>query len=707
MQTGIKALKVIAKLKQQQLDERTLVQQHGLTSEEPTTDQMLRMLKHLGYVAKLKKVTLAKYPANYPLPALLVRQTGTFDVLVKVNVLQKNVTVYDCELNRLETRPMETYQALLRPVAMVLNYRKLPINIPFGFQWFWQELSNHRLIMLEVLLGSFVVQAFGLLTPLCTQLILDKVLVHRSFSTLVVIAAAFLAIMVFEFLLNLARNSVFTHMANQLDAKLGAKLFKHLFGLPYAYFERRQTGTIMTRVKELDTIRDFLTNKCVSVVIDSVFALVFLGVMWLYSVQLTLVVLGFLAVTSIIYAFVTPIFRSRLKHKFEMGAQNNGFLVESITGIQTVKALAVEGRFQRQWEDNLAEYLLASFKLTRLAQVTNATTTLLQKAMTLGILYVGVQQVMANQLTVGQLIAFQMFSNQLASPVLRLVNMWNELQQALLAVNRLEDVLGVPTENDDGRTITLPKLRGHIQLDNVSFRYHPDLPPVMKHVDLTIEAGQCVGLVGRSGSGKSTLTRLIQRLYTPTEGTLLMDDVDIRHLSPAWLRQHIGVVLQDNFLFTGSIRDNIALARQDASIELVIQASVMAGAHEFITRLPEGYDTPVGERGATLSGGQKQRVAIARALLTNPRILILDEATSALDVESEHIITENLARIKQGRTVIIIAHRLSTVRQCDAIHVIDQGQVIESGTYDQLVAQAGLFAGLHHQQMHTQTLQPV
>jgi subfamily B ATP-binding cassette protein HlyB/CyaB len=373
--------------------------------------------------------------------------------------------------------------------------------------------------------------------------------------------------------------------------------------------------------------------------------------------------------------------------------------VESVTGIQTVKSLAVEGKMQRNWEDALASYLQSSFNLATVGNVGNCISNLCQKLMTIAILYLGVRLVIENKLTIGQLIAFQMFANQFTAPVVRLCSVYNEFQQALLSVDRLGDILNNPVEVHSGKSITLPQLGGAIEFDKISFRYTVDGAMVLKDLSLKIEPGTSVALVGRSGSGKSTVAKLMQRLYLPAEGAVFVDGVDVRHMNPGWLRSNIGVVLQENYLFSGSIRENIAMPRPDAPIEDIIQAATIAGAHEFIAQMPQGYDTFVGERGSTLSGGQKQRIAIARALINNPKILIFDEATSALDYESERIIQQNLQKIKDGRTFVIIAHRLSTVQDCDVIVVLEKGEIVEMGAPAELLARKGAYQRLYSQQL--------
>ena len=413
---------------------------------------------------------------------------------------------------------------------------------------------TYKQVILEVLLGSFIVQLFGLVTPLFTQVILDKVIVHRTLTTLDVLAFGFIAVMIFEVILNISRKYIFVHTASKIDAKLGAKLFKHLFALPFTYFENRKVGNIIARVRELDQIRDFITNKSVSVIIDLFFSVVFVVMMLLYSVKLTLIVLGFVSLIAILYLLVTPELRARLEKKFQMGAQSNSYLVESVTGIQTVKSLAIEGSMQKKWEDYLGNYVKSGFQLSNMGNISGAISGMFQKAMTIAILYIGVKLVIENKLTIGQLIAFQMFANQFTAPILRLVNLWNELQQALLGIDRLGDILNTPVEVQSSKAITLPSVGGNVKFDNVSFKYNMNTPYVINNFSLDIKQGMSIGLVGRSGSGKSTITKLIQRLYIANEGAIYIDGVDIKHMNPAWLRQNIGVVLQENYLFSGQCR---------------------------------------------------------------------------------------------------------------------------------------------------------
>ncbi|WP_309500044.1 type I secretion system permease/ATPase [Sulfurovum sp.] len=698
MHSALVSLEVAGKLNRISIDSRSIIKEYALSDDEPSIEELCRIAKHQGFRASIKKTDIEKLIASYPLPLLVLKKDGTYMSVIQVNTEAKELLVYDTTSKEPYTLSYETYEEIASGKVIVLKHRILSEHIRFGFGWFFHQIMKYKKVMSEVLITSFVIQLFGLVTPLFTQVILDKVLVHRSMTTLNVLAVAFVVVAVFELVLNLIRNYLFAHTTSKIDAKLGAKLFHHLLALPLAYFEKRKVGNIIARVRELDQIREFIANKSVTLIIDVLFSGVFVAVMLLYSVKLTMIVLAFVSVIALLYLFITPELRRRLEDKFQMGAQSNSYLVESVTGVQTVKSLALEGSMQQKWEDYLARYVNAGFHLTNLSNILGGVSGALQKLMTISMLYVGVTLVLDGKLSVGQLIAFQMFASQFSGPVLRLVNLWNEFQQTLLSVDRLGDILNTPTEQTNDKAITLPKLDGSVRLENVTFSYAPDSPQVLKGISADFPAGYSVGLVGRSGSGKSTIAKLLQRLYLPTGGAIHIDGVDIRHMNPKWLRNNIGVVLQDNYLFSGSIKDNISLTRPDAPMESIISASRMAGADEFIAELPEGYDTQVGERGSSLSGGQRQRIAIARALLTNPRILIFDEATSALDYESEKIIQNNLSTIKKGRTMFMVAHRLSTVKDCDIILVMDKGLVVEQGSHNELMKLQGYYHSLYTQQ---------
>jgi subfamily B ATP-binding cassette protein HlyB/CyaB len=656
--------------------------------------ELLLAAKHLGLKAGPIDTDWSRL-TSLTLPALAQQKDGRYVLLAKAD--GEKVLVQDPA----EPRPLMLPRALFDEAwsgRLILFTKRANVrneDRKFDFTWFIPAIVKHRKLLGEVLLASFFIQLFALLTPLFFQVVIDKVLVHKGLTTLHVLAIGMLALVLFEVTLSALRAYVFSHTSSRIDITLGAEMFRHLLRLPIAYFEARRVGDTVARVRELETIRQFLTSSTVTVVIDLFFTVVFLAVMFFYSPLLTVVVMATIPFYVVLSVFITPIFRARLNDKFNRGAENQAFLVESINGIETVKAMAVEPTLQRRWEEQLAGYVRAGFRTGNLGNVTGQIASFINKATTVLILWIGAHLVMNNELSIGQLIAFNMLAGRVSGPLLRVVQLWQEFQQAGISVQRLGDVLNTKPEStyNPNRT-TLPDLAGHVVFDQVTFRYRVDGSEVLKKVSFDIPAGKVVGFVGRSGSGKSTVAKLIQRLYTPEAGRVLIDGVDLGQIDPAWLRRQIGVVLQENFLFNRSVRDNIALAEPGMPIERVIEAAKLAGAHEFILEQPQGYDTLVGEHGATLSGGQRQRIAIARALVTNPRILIFDEATSALDYESEAIIQRNLNRICHGRTVILIAHRLSTVRNANRIFVIDKGEIIEQGTHPELVKHNGYYARL-------------
>jgi subfamily B ATP-binding cassette protein HlyB/CyaB len=566
----------------------------------------------------------------------------------------------------------------------------------FDIWWFVGAMRRYRFLLGEVFAASLFLQIFALLTPLFFQVVIDKVLVHRGISTLDVLVIGLVAVSAFETLLGGLRTYVFSHTTNRIDVELGARLFRHLLALPIAYFEARRTGDSVARVREVENIRNFLTGSSLTLVIDLLFTIIFLAVMFYYSAILTWIVIASLPLYVGISVALTPVFRVRLEEKFNRGAENQAFLVETINGVQTLKAMAIEPQIQQRWEEQLAGYVRSSFHVLSLGNTASQSVQLISKLVTAAILYFGAKAVIVGDLTVGELVAVNMLSGRVAQPVLRLAQVWQDFQQTRVSIERLGDILNsTPEPASSAGSASLPRIRGAIGFDHVGFRYRPDGSPVLQDVCLDIPAGQVVGVVGPSGSGKSTLTKLIQRLYVPEAGRVLVDGVDTAAIDATWLRRQIGVVLQESVLFNRSIRDNIALADPGLPMEKVIAAAELAGAHEFILALPQGYDTVVGERGASLSGGQRQRIAIARALIGDPRILIFDEATSALDYESERIVQENMRRIAHGRTVIIIAHRLSTVRSADRIITLDRGRLVEDGTHDELIRRGGRYASLH------------
>ena len=559
----------------------------------------------------------------------------------------------------------------------------------FGFRWFLPSLLRYRKSLAEVMVASLFLQMFALVTPIFFQLIVDKVLVHKGLSTLVVLTVGMVSLGLFETVLQFLRSYVLSHTTNRVDVELGRRLFHHLFRLPLAYFETRAAGQTVARVRELETIRSFLTGQGLTSLLDLVFTVVFFAAMFIYSVKLTLIVLATIPVYILIAAVIRPPLRELINEQFNRGARSQQFLVESIVGAQTLKAASVEPQIQAQWEERLAAYVSTSFDTSVLGSAGQNMIQYVSKIGTALILFIGAEAVIDGSMTVGELIAFNMIAGQVVQPILRLSQLWQDFQQVQVSVARLGDILNAPPEPVPQNLLTLPPPRGAIDFRNVTMRYRPDAPDALRNINLSIRAGEVIGFVGPSGSGKSSLAKLVQRLYSPQMGQVMLDGVDVAQLDPGWLRRQIGVVLQENILFNRTIHENIALSDPAMARARVMYAAKLAGADEFISQLPQGYDTIIEERGANLSGGQRQRIAIARALATNPRILIFDEATSALDYESERIIQNNMAAIAKGRTVLIIAHRLAAVRPCARIVGLVQGEIVEVGSHQELLRREG------------------
>jgi len=672
--------------------------QHQFPGRPIGVAEMVRCAKGLGLKARSLSTNWERL-AKTPLPVIAALRDGGFLVLGRCG--DDRILVQAPNAPRPSMMSRAELEAVWdgRLVLMTKRATLTDLARRFDITWFMGAIHKYRWLLTEVLVASFFLQLFGLVSPLFFQVVIDKVLVHRSLSTLDVLAVGLVAIALFEVVLGGLRTYLFSHTTNRIDVELGARLFRHLLALPIGYFQARRVGDSVARVRELENIRNFLTSSGLTLVIDLFFTLVFVAALFFYSPLLTWIVLASLPLYVGISAGVTPLFRRYLDDKFARGAENQAFLVESVTAVETLKAMAIEPQMQQRWEEQLAAYVAASFRVLNLGNVASQAVQLVSKLVTAALLYVGAKLVIAGDLSVGELVAFNLLAGRVSGPVLRLAQIWQDFHQTRLSIARLGDILNTTPEPayNPNRT-ALPAIRGDISFEHVTFRYRIDGPEILHNINLTIPAGQMIGIVGPSGSGKSTLAKLAQRLYVPENGRVLVDGVDVAQIDPSWLRRQIGVVLQDNVLFNRSIRDNIALADPALPADRVIEAAKLAGAHDFILKLPEGYDTIVGERGGSLSGGQRQRIAIARALATDPRILIFDEATSALDYESEHIIQQNMAQIARSRTVLIIAHRLSTLRMADRIVTIESGRLIEDGTHEQLVRTGGRYATLHRLQ---------
>ncbi|MDA9523910.1 peptidase C39 [Bradyrhizobium sp. CCBAU 11434] len=671
---------------------------HRLGGVRFGTTEILRCARDLGLKARRVRKDWTRL-CKTSLPAIAEWRDGSFVIVAKLS--EDKVIIHNSTTGKPELLPRAAFEAAWGGGLIVMTRRASLGELVrrFDVGWFLQAMHKYRGLFAEVLAASFFLQVFALISPLFFQVVIDKVLVHRGLTTLDVLVFGLIAVSVLETLLAALRTHLFAHTTNRIDVELGARLYRHLLALPLAYFEARRVGDSVARVRELENIRNFLTGSALTLVVDLVFTIVFLAVMFSYSPLLSWIVVGSVPLYVALSAGVTPLFRARLDEKFNRGAENQAFLVESVAGVETLKSMAVEPQMQRRWEEQLAGYVSASFRVLALGNWASQAVQLISKLVTALTLYFGARLVIEGALSVGELVAFNMLAGRVSQPVLRLAQLWQDFHQARLSIARLGDILNTAPEpaHLTGHA-ALPPIKGGISFERVGFRYRIDGPEVLHEVSLHVPPGQVVGIVGPSGSGKSTLTKLVQRLYVPESGRIMIDGTDLALVDVAWLRRQIGVVLQENFLLNRSIRDNIALADPAFPMERVIVAAKLAGAHDFILELPRGYDTIVGERGASLSGGQRQRIAIARALIGDPRILIFDEATSALDYESERIIQDNMHRIAHGRTVLVIAHRLSTVRRADRILTLDHGRLVEDGSHDELIQRNGRYANLHRLQ---------
>ena len=659
--------------------------------------EIINSAKSLKMKAKLFKLDVWKLK-DVKAPLIAKDINGEFFIIAKSN--EDKFMILSADKTQPEVKTRTELAQMCDGSAIIINKKGIvDREATFSFKWFIPTILKFKKEFIQVLLAVFTVQILGILTPVMTQVVVDKVLVHRSMSTLNVLTIGIAIVYIYELILGLAKNYVFTHTTNRIDVMLSYRLFRHLFALPLKYFESRRVGETVARVRELDSIRSFLTGTPLSSMIDLIFIIVYIVVLFCYNKMLTVIVLCSIPVYAILSAIVTPLFKKRLDEKFETGANTQSFLVESITGVQTVKSYALEPKFEKKWGELQADYVKASYKTSMVSATAGTTGQFIQKVFDLLILFFGAKAVMDGNFSVGQLVAFRMLSGRVSGPVLRLVQLWQEYQQAALSVKRIGDIFNTAPEPVlNSNQTSMPKINGKIAFDKVRFRYNPQGGEVIKGMSFEIEPGTIVGVVGRSGSGKSTISKLIQRLYIPEGGKISVDGMDISLVNPAMLRKQIGVVLQENFMFNGTVAENISIHCPSASLEQIISSAKIAGAHDFILELPDGYNTVIGEKGMGLSGGQKQRVAIARAILANPRILIFDEATSALDYESESIIQNNLKEICKGRTVLIIAHRLSTLKDAQKIMVIDKGSLVEYDTHENLMAQKGLYCHLYNQQ---------
>jgi ATP-binding cassette, subfamily B, bacterial HlyB/CyaB len=569
----------------------------------------------------------------------------------------------------------------------------------FGFRWFIPELFRERRLFTDVAVAAVLLYALGLVIPMFFQLVIDKVLVHETFTTLYVLSAGVVVALLFDSIFNFLRRYLLLYATNKIDIRVATKTFGHLLSLPNAFFEHISAGVLIKHMQQAGRIREFLTGRLFLTILDALSLFVFVPILALYSVKLTCLVLAFTGLSGLVVTLLMGPFRRRLFRLYQAESERQALLVETVHGMQTVKSLAMEPLRGRSWDDRCASAITTRFGVEQISAAAQAGTGFLEKLMTVGIIGVGAILVFSGDMTIGALVAFNMLAGRVSGPLVQMVTMVHEYQEVALAVQMLAEVMNQKPEREGKRDGLRPDLKGHIEFENVSFRYGSEGPRALDDVSFSIPAGSVFGIVGKSGSGKTTLTRLIAGLYPIQDGVLRIDGHDSRELDLVHLRKSLGLVLQDSFLFRGTVRDNIACVKRDATFTEVARAAQNSGADEFIERLPRGYDTLLEENASNLSGGQRQRLAIARALIADPRILIFDEATSALDSESEMIIRRNLRRIAEGRTVIIVSHRLSMLSDANSILVIDRGRMVSQGRHDQLLSGCTIYRHLWNQQM--------
>ncbi|MEH2261272.1 peptidase domain-containing ABC transporter [Nostoc sp.] len=657
--------------------------------------------ENIGFTTRPVKASLDQL-AKQKLPAIAHWEGKHYIVVYQItpkHVIVGDPAIGQRTLSHAEFKANWTgYTLLLQPTAMLKDTKET--STPF---WqFFELMKPHSLVILEVFVASVFIQIFGLVTPLFTQLILDRVVVQRSELTLTAVGLGLLIFSLFRVAMTGLRQYLLDHTANKLDLALIVGFIRHTLRLPLSYFESRYVGDIISRVQENRKIQRFLSGEALSILLDLLTVFIYLGLMFWYSWKMALLVLVIVPPFVLLALIATPFLQKISREIFNAVAQESSYLIEALSGVRTVKSTAVEQTVRWHWEELLSKEVKTNFSGQIISNRLQIFSNTIEAVVTTMLLWFGAYQVIHNQLTIGQLVAFNMLLANIITPFQRLIVLWNQLQEVVIAVERINDVLDAEPEEDFQHQVrqSLPSIQGNIRFDTVTFRYHPESDiNILENLSFEVHSGQMVALVGRSGSGKTTISKLVLGLYPPTDGKVLIDGHDITSLSLRSLREQVGVVDQDTFLFGGTIRENISLAHPGATLAEIIEAARLAGADEFIKKLPMGYESQIGEGGGLLSGGQRQRIAIAKALLGNPKLLILDEATSHLDAESERIIQRNLNTILQGRTTLVIAHRLSTVRNADLILVLDRGVLIESGTHQELMTKRGHYFYLNHQQM--------
>lgn len=703
--TTIQCLAAVAQHHRLSVNPERLIDDYALGAEEPKIATVLHIANDVGLKAKADKFTWEALLAQNGVFPLIARLADGNAVIVmaasdkdggQVAVLNPLADNAGGVLYIGRDKFCQQWHGDVFLMKRLFNAPEASQS--FGFRWFIPEILKQKAAFRDIAIAAIAMHFLGLASPMFFQLVIDKVLVHQSSSTLWALSVGVVIALVVESLFGVMRQVLTLAASNKIDMRLTRKTFAHLLSLPIDYFETTTAGVINRHMQQVEKIRAFLTGRMFMTALDATSLFIFLPILFTYSAKLAVITLAFTAMISGIVVAMMPIFQRRLKDLYTAEGMRQSMLVETIHGMRTVKALAIEPAQRRMWDQRSAQSINMHFRVGKVAIAGNAVTDFLGKLLPVVIISVGAQEVFDQTLSVGALIGFQMISGRVIAPLMSIVGLVNEYQETVLSVEMLGEVMNRPPEGRASASGLRPELAGEIRFEDVTFRYPGSSATALDHANLTIAAGTVVGIVGRSGSGKTTLTKLIQGLYSVQEGIVRFDRLDAREIELAHLRRQIGVVLQENFLFRGTVRDNISAGKPEATFEEIVEAADAAGAAEFIERLPQGYNTVLEEGATNLSGGQKQRLSIARTLLIKPRILVLDEAASALDPESEAIFIKNLSRIAVGRTVIMISHRLSTLVNAHAILVMQQGKLVDSGRHAELLTRCETYQQLWNQQ---------
>ena len=695
-------------------DIREIMHEYVVGEDEVKDSLFHEIVSH--YQFKTKKVSLSwekMQQSGKAVPYIAIKKNGKYAVICGFrnhpeNGVEAAILDPDSEQYNTPDRFLFLTEEMFRKeysgkfVLLKKIYKLTDEEQPFSLRWFIPEFLKNKGIFGQIALMVVILTIFSLIIPLFFQIVVDKVLINQAYNTLNVLGIGILVAVIFNALVSYVRSYLLLFATNKIDISTATKTFSHLMKLPVDFFDRVPSGVLLKHMQQTEKIRGFLSGNLFFTILDLFALCIFVPFLLFYSKILTLIVLGFSVVMALVIACLIKPFQRRLDELYQAEGKRQSMLVESIHGVKTVKSLALEPVERKLWDDSTAYAIKSHFRVGKISMTAQSICQMLEMAMTICVIWVGAHLFFDHIITIGELIAFQMLANRVTGPLVKMVGLIHEYQQIALSVKMLGVVMNTPAEAAGGGVRN--PLRGGISFDKVFFRYRQDLPMVIKDFNLEITPGQTIGFVGRSGSGKTTLTKLLQGLYSVPQGLVKIDGIDIRELDKTHLRRSIGVVLQENYFFSGTVRENISLPKQNAALEEIIYVAKLAGADEFIQKLPRGYDTVLEENAANLSGGQKQRLAIARALLTNPPILIFDEATSALDPESEEVIRRNLKAIAKGRTVLIVSHRLSMVSNADNIIVLDNGEMMAQGTHKTLISQPGIYREFWNQQMNTEVI---